>query len=190
VVRQQLKERMAAEGGAKLHQELMRIDHISAEKIHSNDTHRLLRALEVFYSTGKPWSEHLQEHQAAKGSEVRFDRIFQIGLTTDREILYRKINRRCEMMVESGLEEEVRGLLDRGYTANLKSMGAIGYKHMLEYIAGTWSKNQMNELLARDTRRYAKRQYTWFSATKELTWFDVDTPDRVREEVASWLTGN
>ncbi|MCP4338949.1 MAG: tRNA (adenosine(37)-N6)-dimethylallyltransferase MiaA [Desulfobulbaceae bacterium] len=181
-----LKKRLLTEGSSKLHEELCMCDSLSAKRIHANDTQRLLRALEVFYVSGVPLSEHIVTHKnQAEG--VHFTNALQIGLTTDRKILYQRINRRCDAMLESGLEDEVRKLLAMGYDKELKAFGSIGYRHILNYIDGHWTKDEAVRLLARDTRRYAKRQYTWFSKLNALQWFDVDEKKKNLRTVASWF---
>ena len=159
-VRRNLHQRVATEGLNSLHEELTLIDPISAEKIHKNDVQRVLRGLEIFELTGKPWSEHLREQNIAK-EQQSFRNILQLGLTCPRQQLYERINLRCHTMINSGLEDEVTSLAKRGYGADLKSMQTIGYRHMHAYLKGIWTKSEMREFLARDTRHYAKRQYTW-----------------------------
>lgn len=90
-------------------------------------------------------------------------------------------------MVESGLEAEVRGLIKMGYKAELKSMQSIGYRHMVNYINGTWSQAEMLELLARDTRRYAKRQFTWFNRDQSIRWFERSQTETIMSSVRSFL---
>lgn len=184
--RRNLKERLIAEGSSKLHEELCVCDSVSAKRIHTNDSQRLLRALEVFYVSGVPLSEHIVTHKN-QDEGVHFTNALQIGLTTDRKILYQRINRRCDAMLESGLEDEVRKLLSMGYGKELKAFGSIGYRHILNYIDGHWTKDEAVRLLARDTRRYAKRQYTWFSKLNALQWFDVDEKQKNLRTVASWF---
>ena len=182
-----LKDRLVKEGPSKLHEELSLCDCISAKRINMNDSQRLLRALEVFYVSGIPWSEHIAAHK--KQSEgVLFPRTLQLGLTTDRENLYQRINNRCDTMLANGLEDEVRKLLAMGYDRNLKAFGSIGYRHILNYIEGTWSREEAVRLLARDTRRYAKRQYTWFAKLEDLRWFDVDDKAEILQTVENWFT--
>jgi len=132
-LREKLRQRLDAEGSSKLHKELKVIDSTSADKIHVNDTHRLLRALEIYYGTGKSWTEHL-EAQSKKKKKPLFGNILKLGLTCDRDILYKRINMRTSNMLHSGLQEEVSGLLQRGYVRDLKPMQAIGYRHMVEYL--------------------------------------------------------
>lgn len=182
-IRARLKQRITQEGSSKLHEELSLIDSVSAVKIHQNDTQRLVRALEVFYATGTPWSEHLKAHKR----DGQLANALLLGLTCERKVLYERINLRTEMIVEGGLEKEVRALLDMGYGQELKSMGSIGYRHMVNYLNGRWTIDEMKRLLARDTRRYAKRQYTWFSKTKNLQWREVADTGGISEKVRGWL---
>ncbi len=185
--RAELRARLAREGSEKLHQELIAVDRISAERIHHNDTQRLLRALEVYVATGVPWSEHLHHHRQQAANMPPLGRLLQIGLTSNRDTLYQRINQRCREMLSGGLEEEVSSLLERGYSAELKPMKAIGYRHMIQYINGIWTREKTAELLARDTRRYAKRQFTWFARMAELRWFQRDQEERLVKEVDNWL---
>jgi tRNA dimethylallyltransferase len=185
-LRVSLKDRLAREGSSILHKELMLCDCISAYKIHKNDTHRLIRALEIYYGSGLPWSKHLL-FQTKEKRTSRFSNILQIGLTCERKLLYERINKRCGSMYHSGLEQEVRGLLETGYNAELKSMMSIGYRHMVNYIKGKWDLQEMERLLARDTRRYAKRQLTWFNNTDNIIWFDISEPSKVKTYVAGWF---
>ncbi len=184
--RQILKDRLLAEGPSKLHEELSLCDSVSAKRIHTNDSQRLLRALEIFYVSGIPWSEHLAHHKEVTEG-VQFTNALQIGLTMDRQKLYQRINTRCDQMVECGLEDEVRKLLAMGYDRQLKSFGSIGYRHILNYIDGYWTKEEALRLLARDTRRYAKRQYTWFSRLTDLQWFDVAEKQKILQTVEDWF---
>ncbi|MBU1565597.1 MAG: tRNA (adenosine(37)-N6)-dimethylallyltransferase MiaA [Proteobacteria bacterium] len=185
-VRQELHRRLATEGFSKLYEELITIDRISAERINYNDSHRLLRALEIFYISGIPWSEHLEEQRKASPKTV-FTNLIKIGLTCDREQLYARINMRCQNMIDNGLEEEVRKLLAMGYNRSMKSLGSIGYRHMINYLEGGWSFEEMMRLLARDTRRYAKRQYTWFTKMVDLQWFQINEPARIVQFVDQWM---
>jgi tRNA dimethylallyltransferase len=185
-IRARLKTRLANEGSSILHQELFLYDRISADKIHINDTHRLIRALEIYYGSGIPWSEHLHL-QAQEKSTPRFTKILQIGLTCDRKLLYERINKRCKTMLHNGLEQEVRGLMAAGYSQDLKSMMSIGYRHMVHYIKGVWQQDEMEELLARDTRRYAKRQFTWFHNTGNIKWFNVSEQDTIMSYISGWF---
>ena len=182
-VRAGLRLRLETEGSSKLYEELAAVDRISAERIHVNDSRRLLRALEVFYCSGVPWSKHLEAHESVP---MRFANTLQIGLTCERSVLYERINRRCERMLEEGLEDEVKTLMERGYHWSLKSMGAIGYRHVVGYLRREYSWQEMADLLARDTRRYAKRQYTWFRAL-DLQWHEAEEEGDILAAVDTWL---
>jgi tRNA dimethylallyltransferase len=186
-LRKQLKQRLADEGPDVLHHELAVVDCISADKIHKNDSQRLLRALEVFHLTGKTWSAHLSEHSSIDKSN-NFSRLLQVGLTCERQRLYDRINRRCEIMLDGGLDTEVKSLIKSGYGPELKPMKSIGYRHMCEYLNGNYGHEEMERLLARDTRRYAKRQYTWFNGMGDLQWVDVGEQEFVVDMVGEWLS--
>ncbi len=184
-IRKRLEKRLASEGVNVLHEELVACDYSSANRIHANDKHRLLRALEVFLSTGKPWSEHLREHKEQNKGD-RFPQALLLGLTCERSELYDRINARCKEMLGNGLEEEVRSLLQLGYNRKLKVFRSIGYKHMLQYIDGEFDQTEMLTLLSRDTRRYAKRQYTWFSRLEKLNWMQVAQKQKIFQQVEKW----
>ena len=183
-VRERLKQRLAEKDGRQqLYSELVRLDPESAARIHPNDSQRLLRALEIHLITGTPWSQHLKTGEKGK----KLHNIVKIGLTCDRNVLFQRINKRVRQMMEQGLEQEVRTLLARGYHGNLKSMQAIGYRHMINYLAGNWTLAKTMELLARDTRHYAKRQYTWFRSDPEINWFQPSERDGVFRAIEKFL---
>ena len=184
-LRQKLHQRLEQEGSSNLHEELRKFDPGSADKIHANDTHRLIRALEIYYSTGKTWTEHL-EKQAKTKKKNQFKNILKIGLTCDRDLLYNRINRRTTIMLQNGLREEVQRLLSHGYGRELKSMQAIGYRHMVEHLVDKRPIEETESLLARDTRRYAKRQYTWFNKMN-VDWIDVSEKKQIYQKIASFL---
>lgn len=184
-VRDELSERLQEEGHEKLYAWLGEVDPATAARIHSNDTQRLLRALEIFLVSGKSWSEHLEEQQAQP--PVNFTKILQIGLHCDRDVLYGRIERRSKQMINEGLIQEVEGLRKMGYKSSLTSMQAIGYRHINNYLDGTWDMDKTLRLLVRDTRRYAKRQLTWFGNNPDIEWYDRNNPDLVVQKTESWL---
>jgi tRNA dimethylallyltransferase len=139
----------------------------SASKIHENDVFRLARALECFFSTGQKIS-NLQEKD--RNNKKQKYQILKIGLCIEREILYQRIEARVDQMIENGLLNEVINLRNMGYSPNLKSMSSIGYKHMNFVIDKELSLEDAVSLMKRDTRRYAKRQLTWFRADKDIHW--------------------
>ena len=184
-VRHSLRARLHAEGGEVLYNELMKLDPNSAVRIHPNDTQRLLRGLEIYYASGITWSQHLAE-QAIGSSRYR---TFKIALTRSRKVLYERIEQRVLHMIDEGLLPEVKNLLAMGYGKNLKSMQAIGYRHMINFIENKWDWENALKLLARDTRRYAKRQYTWFKGDREIIWYDQRETDRIFQAIDLFLTG-
>ena len=186
-VREDLKKKLAEEEGREpLYNKLVQVDPESAARIHPNDSQRLLRALEIYGTTGRPWSKLLEKEQ--KNDTLKD--ILKIGLTCDRDVLYQRINNRTQLMVEQGLEQEVRMLLEQGFHGQLKSMQAIGYRHMVNYLAGKWSFEKTLELLARDTRHYAKRQYTWFKKDQKIRWFQPAQRDEIFRCIAMYLNKN
>jgi tRNA dimethylallyltransferase len=167
--RRKLQARIVdAAGRQQLYQELLRDDPESAARIHPNDTHRLLRAMEIYLNTGIPWSKHIKKQRP----NPQFSSVVKIGLTCERDLLYDRINKRVDQMIEQGFVTEVEQLLDRGYSAELKAMQSIGYRHIIRHLAGQWSLPETIKRLARDTRRYAKRQYTWFNNDPQIKWFN------------------
>ncbi len=184
VIRKKLMNRLEREKINALHDELYLCDRKSASNIHPRDTSRVVRALEVFLSTGIPLSVH-QQNQAGPG--VLFRKLLTIGLSCARSDLYDRINQRTVSMVEEGLEGEVKSLLKRGYSPDLKSMQSIGYRHMVQFLSGSWTRDELIENLARDTRRYAKRQYTWFNKDKSIVWFNRSEGKQIVNFTESWL---
>jgi len=165
-LRRRLREESAALGSPALHQRLAEKDPEAAARIHPNDAFRIVRALEVVEVTGRPLSAHQADHEFGDAPY----RPFRIGLYREREALYERIERRVDAMLAEGLLEEARDLLARGYGPELKPMKAIGYRHMVDYLAGRVDWAETVRLLKRDTRRYAKRQLTWFRAEADVRW--------------------
>lgn len=174
-IKAQLRREAETAGTAALYRELEKVDPRTAARVHRNDTYRVLRALEVYRSTGRTLGALQADHGFA---EERY-RTLKIGLTLERDRLYGRINRRVEAMLDQGLEAEVRGLLAKGYTPELKAMQSIGYRHMVACLNGQTDRETMVATLKRDTRRYAKRQFTWFRADKEVQWFEPEQMDAI-----------
>jgi tRNA dimethylallyltransferase len=173
VLRQRLRAELQAVGAAAMHARLRQCDPASAARLHPNDAVRILRAIEVFEVTGQPISHHQDEHGF---TDTPF-RALMIGLALERGALYRRIDRRVDAMLEAGLEREVRMLLDRGYGPELKSMQSIGYSHMAAFIIGAINLEECLRTLKRDTRRFAKRQMTWFRSYPEIHWTSAEHPE-------------
>jgi tRNA dimethylallyltransferase len=178
-----LRQRVESEGNQVLHQELQEVDPESAARIHPNDTQRILRALQIFHSTGIPWSRHLAAQQR---KDCRYDAL-KIGLSRPRRELYERIDTRVAQMVERGLPAEVEKLLAMGYGPELKAMQSIGYRHMLNFLDRTWTWEEALEKLSRDTRHYAKRQYTWFNSDPEIRWFEVDDAETIFRAIEEFM---
>lgn len=165
--RLRLEKRSQEIGVDKLHQELTDIDPKSAANIHPNNVRRVIRALEIFYTTGKTMSEYQDTQQP----EPLYD-IALIGLTMDRERLYERINLRVDLMMKEGLLREVQTLHNNGIR-DCQSIQAIGYKELYAYLDGKVTLEQAVDDLKQNSRRYAKRQLTWFRNKMDVTWIDM-----------------
>jgi tRNA dimethylallyltransferase len=185
VVQRKIRHEAETLGLEALYRRLQKVDPVAAARIHPNDTYRIMRALEVHQVTGQSISYHQRIHGFR---DVRY-RTLKIGLTTERNILYDRINRRVDLMLASGLLEEVKWLLDQGYPSTLKPMRSIGYRHMADYLEGRTPWDETAHLFKRDTRRYAKRQLTWFRADPEILWVQPGQIDVVRKKIDSFLRG-
>jgi tRNA dimethylallyltransferase len=179
----QLGENARQFGSQALYDRLLECDPQAAEKIHPNDTFRIIRALEVFQSTCKPISAYQRRHQFADQPY----HVLKMGLYMPREALYNRINHRVDRMLADGLLDEVRKLLDTGYDASLKSMQAIGYRHMLQYLSGELDWDEAVRTMKRDTRRYAKRQMTWFRKDSAIEWIERDDDETALKQISHFL---
>jgi len=182
-IRIRLKREADAHGADFLYKRLAKSDPVAAGRIHPNDTYRIIRALELVEATGKTISKHHGEHGFA---DKRYT-VLKIGLQMEREALYDRINQRVDVMIEKGLVDEVRGLLERGYSQDLKSMQSIGYRHMIDFIKGCGLLDETIRTLKRDTRRYAKRQMTWFNADPEIVWTKPDHAEDILLRIKEFL---
>lgn len=158
-------------GNNELYKLLTKFDPISADKLHPNDTSRVIRALEVFQITGKPLSQQRSYHD--REYLVLDQSTIYIGLSAPREIIYDRINQRCDNMISHGIIDEVLGLLSEGYSPKVKPLKSIGYRHVLYYLRGLVTFDEMLRLFKRDTRRFAKRQLTWFRRDPRIKWYDI-----------------
>ena len=186
-IREKLENRLAAEGIEALYKELSEIDPETAERLHLNDEKRIIRALEVYHSTGKTISEqcrlsHLNE------SKYRF---CIIGITAeDRQLLYDRINIRVDKMLEEGLLEEAESFFENPVSATAKQ--AIGYKELKPYLDGESTLDEAVEKLKMETRRYAKRQLTWFRKRENINWIYIDGKSKadIIKEAADIIRSN
>ena len=166
--RAELEQIALDKGNEFLHQMLAEVDPKSAEMIHANNVKRVIRALEFYKQTGQRISEH-NETERAKESPYNF---CYFVLNDERERLYERIELRIDQMVEEGLVEEVKALMDKGYTRDMVSMQGLGYKEILDYLNGISSLEEAIYILKRDTRHFAKRQLTWFRREREVIWIN------------------
>lgn len=181
-LRQELKAEAERYGGEHILAKLREIDPQTAERLHPRDTKRIIRAIEVHSSTGVPLSEL---HRLAPSADVPY-RVELYGLDAGRQELYNRIERRIDRQIEAGLVREVQDLLDRGYSRDLPAMKGLGYKQIAAYLAGECDLADAVELLKRDTRRFAKRQLTWFRADARIVW--INTEGRSTVEIAAEIT--
>jgi tRNA dimethylallyltransferase len=181
-VRDRVRRELGALGLPALYQRLLHLDPATAARLHPHDTYRIVRALEVMEATGRPLSEFINAH---RWQDAPY-KVLKLGLIMDREELYRKIELRVELMLEQGWLDEVEGLLTR-YPPTLKPLQALGYRHLINYLTGRWSWEEALTLLTRDTRRYAKRQFTWFGSDPEVRWFHPDQIDAMARALAEFF---
>lgn len=177
-------------GNEALHKELMLRDPKAAEALHPNNVRRVIRALEVFETTGRPMSS---QEDAQKGRAPGEYDCTIIGLCMDRQALYKRIEARVDQMLDAGLLEETRRLLQSGVSPDCQSMQAIGYKELVQYLTESCSYAQAVEMLKRNTRRYAKRQMTWFRAIEQIHWIDVGAEKekkQIIQKINSYYLGN
>jgi tRNA dimethylallyltransferase len=182
-IRGELKETASRNGLNALYEQLCEADPKAAKKIHPNDAYRIIRALEVYRVTGKALTEFHDRHRF---SDHRYSAL-KIGLNMERASLYDRINKRVDAMISAGLVGEVRRLLDMGYSERLKSMQSIGYRHMTDFIRNRLPWDEAVRTMKRDTRRYAKRQLTWFRADPEIVWFEPGQTGDIKEKVDEFL---
>ncbi|MFQ5988207.1 MAG: tRNA (adenosine(37)-N6)-dimethylallyltransferase, partial [Dehalococcoidia bacterium] len=175
-----LEAKAAAEGYMALYEELRELDPDAAKNIDPRNIRRLIRALEVCRLSGVPFSQ-------LQGSSPSF-RTLVIGLTTERSELYRRIDSRVDRMMEQGLVEEVKGLLERGYSLDLPSMSGLGYKQIGQYLWGEVKLPEAVQQIKYETHRFARHQYAWFRPRDEgIHWFDIR--NGIEESVGSLVQG-
>ncbi|NIA29655.1 MAG: tRNA (adenosine(37)-N6)-dimethylallyltransferase MiaA [Actinobacteria bacterium] len=171
-VKEKWRLRIRKEGAENVFAYLQKIDPQSAARLHPNDTQRVVRALEVYEIAGKP----LSAFQEGGETPADFSIIF-IGLTRKREVLYERINSRVDKMIEKGLIDEVVSLRKRGWGPELNALRTVGYKEVFDYLDSAVSMDEMIRLIRQNSRRYAKRQLTWFRRDSRIHWIDLDEHD-------------
>ncbi len=176
-IRAEIRERISRHGLESVYQELQTIDPAAAARIHPNDAKRIERALEVYRMTG----QKISDKHAEPTEELQFEPVM-IGLDCERSELYRRIEARVDRMIDSGVIEETKQLLERGYSSELTSMESLGYREIMAYLRGEMTYERMIELFKQGSRNYAKRQLTWFRKDKRICWFDV--PEKPIDELS------
>lgn len=186
--RDYLNDLAKVKGSSYVHEMLSEVDYESYIRLHPNDTKRIIRALEVYKNTGKTISQYQKE---SKKGEIEYN-IAYIGLTMERAKLYDNINRRVDKMFEMNLINEVKKLKEMGYNKNMNSMQGIGYKEIFEYLEGNYTLEETKDIIKQSTRRYAKRQLTWFRREKQINWVNLDDFDsfaKALENIVSYIEG-
>ncbi|MBQ8030621.1 MAG: tRNA (adenosine(37)-N6)-dimethylallyltransferase MiaA [Butyrivibrio sp.] len=172
-LRHELEERVKKEGTNGIYEELKKVDPLSAEMIHENNSKRVIRALEYYKKTGRPISEHNAE-QSKKESCYDFT---YFVLTDKRETLYSRIEKRVDQMIKDGLEDEVKKLLSMNIPKTATAMQGLGYREMIGYLNGEYDLDRAVYLIKRNTRHFAKRQLTWFKRERDVNWIDKEKFD-------------
>lgn len=179
-IRMELEKLAQDKGAHYLYEQLQKVDPESAKVIHENNVRRVIRALEYFEQTGCKISDHNQQE---KEKESPYNFAYFV-LEQDRKILYERIEKRIDLMMEQGLLDEVKSLYKKGYGRDLVSMQGIGYKEIYAYLDGEYSLENAEYILKRDTRHFAKRQLTWFKREKDVVWVNKDQYQTEEEQLA------
>ena len=180
VVRAALKREAEDQGHDRLYARLVDVDPVTASRLHPRDESKVIRALEVYQLSGRRMSEFQQEH----GFSERPFSALTIGLNRERDVLYRRIEERIDWQLAHGLTEETKRLLDQGYQRESAAMKGLGYRQMAEYLAGEYDAAEMVRRFKRDTRRFSKRQMTWFRKEPGLQWLTIEESESVQRTVA------
>lgn len=189
--REEMEKLAKTQGNHVLHEMLQNVDPESAEEIHENNVKRVIRALEYFRQTGEKISVH---NKKERDKESPYDAYYFV-LNCERKLLYERIDKRVDIMIECGLVDEVKALRQKGYTRELTSMQALGYKEILAYLEGEITLEEAVYLIKRDSRHFAKRQIIWFRRERNVIWiekelYDFDT-DRIVDHIVSTVeSGN
>lgn len=183
--RKKWEELSVSNGLENLYTKLKDVDMAYAEMISPNDKKRIIRALEVYDITGKPFSEFQQKNPGKY-------KLATVGLYLDREFLNKYIDHRVDQMVDEGLIDEVFELQKKGYDHSFNSMQALGYKQVLYYFDGMITKDDLLKEIKRETRKYAKRQYTWFKKDNRIKWFNINefvNEEELQKKISEYMEG-
>ena len=171
-LREKLMHQRKIHGNDYLYNKLKEVDPVSASKMLPQNYKRIIRALEVHHLTGKPIWMLQNEYKR----EINFE-FNQYGLNWKRKVLYENIEKRVDEMIESGLVEELKGVLEKGFDKKLNALNTVGYKEIISYLDGEISLERATELIKRNTRRFAKRQLTWFNKDERINWINIEKPE-------------
>ena len=180
IVRAALKQEAEDQGHDRLYARLVEVDPVAASRLHPRDESKVLRALEVYQLSGRRMSEFQQEH----GFAERPFSTLMIGLNRDRDALYRRIEERIDWQLAHGLIEETKQLLDQGYQRDSAAMKGLGYRQVAEHLAGAYDSAEMVRRFKRDTRRFSKRQMTWFRKEPGIQWLTIEESESVQHTTA------
>ncbi|HJS65846.1 MAG TPA: tRNA (adenosine(37)-N6)-dimethylallyltransferase MiaA [Nitrospiraceae bacterium] len=180
IVRAALKQEAEGQGHDRLYARLVEVDPETASRLHPRDESKVIRALEVYQLSGRRMSEFQQEH----GFAERPFSTLMIGLNRDRDALYRRIESRIDWQLTHGLIEETKQLLDQGYQRDNAAMKGLGYRQVAEHLAGVYDSAEMVRRFKRDTRRFSKRQMTWFRKEPEIQWLTIEESESVQHTTA------
>ncbi|MED4531204.1 tRNA (adenosine(37)-N6)-dimethylallyltransferase MiaA [Metabacillus fastidiosus] len=175
--RLEMEQFLEQNGVDLLHAKLQKVDPAAAERIHKNNSRRVIRALEIYHCTGLTMTEYIEKQEQEQLYNASI-----IGLTMDRDVLYERINKRVDIMVEQGIVHEVKQLYDDGIK-DCQSIQAIGYKEFYDYFDGRVTLEEAVHNLKQNSRRYAKRQLTWFRNKMDVTWFEMTPPLQYEEKL-------
>jgi len=185
-VRKRLEHELASNGAIAMYRKLAAIDPERASELHEQDTFRVMRALEIYHSSGRTFTDIRQDLKVTGGD---YD-YFTIGISMSRSKLYERINERVDTMVSQGLVDEVKSILEKGYSRELPALDTVGYREWFPFFDGSETFEYCMDSVKQDTRRYAKRQLTWFRAEVDVQWFDAlvsGEPGKKLNEVETWL---
>lgn len=182
-IRKSLQVRLKREGPLTLYRELSAVDPKISQKLHPHNGKQIIRALEVYMSTG----ERLSDLQKNKLPAPHFNSL-KFGLMQERSILYERINQRVEKMFQNGLVGEVTNILEMGYDESLNSLNTVGYAEVIQYLNGNLDYKSCVEKIKQNSRHYAKRQSTWFRADKEIHWFNIEDPQELGKIAGQIIT--
>lgn len=187
-LRNQLQLEANKYGNEYIHNKLREIDPESADRIHKNNIKRVIRAIEIFHESGEKMGDFQKDLQL----DNKYNFVL-IGLTRDRHELYDRINKRVDIMIQDGLIEEVAELLNRGYSKDLIAFKGLGYKEIISYLNHDINLDKAIEILKRDTRRYAKRQLTWFKRLENIKWYNLsqyDSKENLINNIIKYIKGH